>query len=442
MWIINIFLICIAICYTLKLATILGTKFLFLIYILFNFAQQIASIIYLNTGVFVTELNRTTYYVPKATPLFILYTDIFLIMLCYFGKKYKRQYNMTNTIIKSTNLSKAFCYGSLILTVGLALYILADLVVSGIPMFTDLITHYNYYSTYSTLPYAATINNWLSIAMYLLGFAYVHIDKKYFRVSCIFLVIFAMVIRVLMGFRMSGLINVPLNFLAIIALLSNVEFKNIRQILKPKYIILALGIIISVIAIFIASTIFNGNAESVSLGFEVLINRAFGLGNHLWWAAEADKVTGNDFFGHNLLREIGAIFTGKSQYDVDTGIYYLMKKYGYSYIVNVDIKHGIRYAATFITTAVYNWGYFFAIIPITIIARVTIGFINSIEHALKWDKFFQLLLICKIWGTFSTFLIASGTMAEWLNIENYIYFILYFVLRYIGKNSRFTIGSN
>ena len=186
MWIINIFLICIAICYTLKLATILGTKFLFLIYILFNFAQQIASIIYLNTGVFVTELNRTTYYVPKATPLFILYTDIFLIMLCYFGKKYKRQYNMTNTIIKSTNLSKAFCYGSLILTVGLALYTLADLVVSGIPMFTDLITHYNYYSTYSTLPYAATINNWLSIAMYLLGFAYVHIDKKYFRVSCIF----------------------------------------------------------------------------------------------------------------------------------------------------------------------------------------------------------------------------------------------------------------
>lgn len=440
MWIVNIFLICIAVYYTLKLAAIMGTKFLFLIYILFNFAQQIASIIYLNTGVFVTELNRTTYYVPKSTPLFIFYTDIFLIMLCYFGKRNKKQYSINNTVIRSTNLSRSFCHGVLILTVGLALYTLADLVVSGIPMFTDLITHYNYYSMYSTLPYASTINNWLSISMYLLGFAYVHIDKKYFRICCISLVIFAMVIRILMGFRMSGLINIPLNFLAIIALLSNVEFKNIRQILKPKYIILTIGIIISVIAIFIASTIFNGNAESVSLGFEVLLNRAFGLGNHLWWAAEADKVTGNDFFGHNLLKEIGAILTAKSQYDIDTGIYYLMKKYGYSYIVNVDIKHGIRYAATFITTAVYNWGYFFAIIPITVIARVTIGLINSIERAIKLDKFFQLLLICKIWGTFSTFLIASGTMAEWLNIENYIYFVIYFVLRYAGKNAKFTVG--
>lgn len=442
MWIINIILIFIAIYFTLKIATILGGKFLLLIYILFNFAQQITSIIYLNTGVFVNELNRTTYNIPKSTPLFILYTDIFLIMLYYFGKKYKKQSIMTNIIIKSTTLSKTFCYGTILLTLGLVLYTLADLAISGIPMFVDLITHYNYYSTYSTLPFASTINNWLTISMYLLGFAYVHIDKKIFRMSCIVLVIFAMGIRILMGFRMSGLIDIPLNFLAIVALISKEEFKNIRQILKPKYVILALGIIISVITIFIASTIFNGNAESVSVGFEVLINRAFGLGNHLWWAAEADNITGNDFFGHNLLKEIGAIFTGKSQYDVDTGIYYLMKKYGYSYIVNVDIKHGIRYAATFITTAVYNWGYFFAIIPITIIARVTIGFINSIEYALKRDNFIQLLLICKIWGTFSTFLIASGTMAEWLNIENYIYFIIYFALRYARKRTRFTIGRN
>lgn len=437
MWIINIFLISIAVYYIMRLATVIGTKIILLLYILFNFAQQIASIIYLNTGVFVTELNRTTYYIPESIPLFVFYTDVFLAMLCFFGRRYEREYSVKSYEKKSDKLTGFFCYGVLILIVALALYTLADLVVSGIPMFSDSITRYNYYSIYSTLPYAATINNWLSISMYLLGFAFVHIEKKYFRASCVFLVVFTMVIRVLMGFRMSGLINIPLNFGAIIVLMLNVELKNMRQILKPRYIIGIMGLVSAIIAVFIISTISNGNAESISKGFEILINRAFGLGNHLWWAAEADKVSGNDFFGHNFIEEIGAILTGKGPFDVNTGIYHLMKKYGDSYIVNVDIRHGIRYAATFITTVVYNWGYLFAIIPITIISRVTIGFINEIERTLKTGKFFQLLLICKIWGTFSTFLTASGTMTEWLNIENYIYFLVYFILRYIGKRNRF-----
>ena len=144
-------------------------------------------------------------------------------------------------------------------------------------------------------------------------------------------------------------------------------------------------------------------------------------------------------FGHNLLAEFDAILTGKSAYDVSIGMYHLMKKYGDSYIVGVDIKHQIRYAATFITTAVYNFGYFFAPIQLAINAKIMIWFISSIDRAVKEDRFFQLLLLCKVWGTFSTFITATGTMTEWLNLENYFYLLLCFILRCFVGNRRFEI---
>lgn len=441
MWIINSMLICMTIYYILKLVKILGTKILLLVYILFNFAQQIVSILYLNSSVFVIELKKTTYYVPESSPLFILYTNIFLIFLCYFAQN-KFSVNSKEIIARSTNVSKSFCYGAIVLTIIFAIYSMMDLIISGIPMFIETITHYNYYSTYSTLPFASTVNNWLGISMFLIGFTYVHIEKRYIRVTCVLLVIATMVIRILMGFRMSGLIDIPLNFLSVVALLSNVKFKNIKQIIRPKYFIWGIVIVLTVCIIFIATTIGNGNATNISLGVDILINRAFGLGNHLWWAIEADNTTGNSIFGHNILNEIKSIFLCKTQYDVNSGMYYIMKKYGNSYIVNVDIKDGIRYAATFITTSVYTWGYLLAIIPIALMAKITINFISSIEYALKADKFIQLLLLCKIWGTFTTFLIASGTYTEWLNPENYMYFILYFLIHRWGRKYKLVMGTN
>lgn len=437
MWILNSLLIFVGIYLLLKLITLLDAKSIFIFYLIINFSQQIASIIYLNTGVYVSELGRRTYFVPESAPLFILYVDIFLLFMCYFARRTSTK-NLFKEPVKVNNLSRLFCYGVLFITACLAIYTTADLLVSGIPMFVTQITRYNYYEFYSRLPYASTVNNLMGLCMYLLGYTYVHMPKRRLRKMCIFFVILCTILRLLMGNKMSGLINVPLNFLAIVALLSDFKLKNIGSLLKPKYVIVAIVAVISVIALFVGSSILNGTADNISQGIEMLVNRAFGLGNHIWWAAEADQVTGNDFFGHNLGSEIWALLSGKNQFDLNTGIYHLMQKYGDSYIVSVDIIHHIRYAATFITTAVYNWGYFFAIFPIAFTAYATIWFLNSIEAALMRDRFFQMVLLCKIWGTFSTYVVASGTMTEWLNPENYIYFLAYFLLYSYGKKHRFT----
>ena len=429
-----IFLFCI-----LKLFTKIGYKILFLTYILLNFIQQIASIIYLNTGVFVNELNRTTYYVSESIPLFIFYTDIFFIALCFFAKKSNKYSKNTFSIKKSEGLSKWYCYGILLITAMFTMYTFADLCVSGIPMFNDFITHWNYYSVYSTLPYASTVNNLISVAMFLLGFAFVHNNNIYFKKTCIVIMMISVILRILMGFRMSGLIDIPMNFYAIVVLSSPIEFKNIRQAFKIKYILITIFVVSSVVGIFIMSTFMNTNSSDIEMIIDLLVNRALGLGNHLWWAAEADELTGNGIIGHNLLNEILLIITFGDQFDVNTGMYYLMNKYGNSYIVNVDIDHGIRFAATFITTTVYNWGYILSFIPIIIVAKITIWFIYSMEDALISDNFFQLALLCKIWVTFVTFVVASGTIAEWLNIENYLYFLLYLIIKNTIKSSKITI---
>lgn len=439
MWLLIVILILIAIYLLLKLLTILDAKCVFILFLLTNFAQQIASIIYLNSGIYVSELGRSTYYVPESSPLFIFYVDIFLFFLCIFAKK-KANKMLPQNLVATNSLSQLFCYGTLIITSIFALYTIADLQISGIPLFVPIITRYNYYEMYSTLPYASTVNNLLGLCMYLLGYTYVHLPKSGIRILCIFFVLFTTIIRLLMGYRMSGLINIPLDFLAVVMLLSNLKFKSVLDLIKPQKILKAFWCALIIVTLFIVSSVLNGNAKSIAQGIEILFNRAFGLGNHLWWAAEADQVAGNDFWGHNLFAEIWAILCGKNQFDTNIGMYHLMLKYGNSYIVGVDIAHGIRYAATFITTSVYNWGYLFAFIPIAFTAYITIWFLNSIEMALMRDRFFQLILLCKIWGTYYTYVVASGTMTEWLNPENYIYFILYFFFHYYGRNKRFTLG--
>lgn len=439
MWFVNILLLIVGCFLVIKIIEVFSVRFILLVYIIFNFVQQSLSIIYLNRGVFVSELNTFTYYVPESAPLFIFYTDVFLFFIYLFGLKYQYKFSQRK-IEKVSDASKFFCYTSLVVTLGFLLYTFMDLLISGIPMFKTDMTHYNYYSGYSTLPFASTVNNLIGLFMYILGYSYVHIRKKSFKIICVLIVIFSILIRLLMGFRMSGLINIPLNFISVAVLISNKEFNSIRQILKPRYVFIAISIIIASLSFFVISSISNGSAKDINDVFIILENRAFGLGNHLWWALEADNYNGNDIYFHNLSNELNVLLTGKNQYDIDTGVYYLMRKYGYNYIVKVDIKTGIRYATPFITTAVFNFGYILSIPFIALISRIIVLFINNIDRAVKDDRVIQFILLCKIWGTFVTYVTASGTLAEWLNPENYIYLLIYLFLRY-GFNSRFTLDN-
>ena len=154
MWLIDLILIAVACFFCLKIIQIYGARAILLVWTMLTFAQQIASTIYLNTGIYVNELGRTTYYVAKSTPLFILYVDIFLFFLVCFGKN-KMSISRDAVILESTNLSTLVCYSSLLLTIALAGYTILDMLVSGIPMMTSVITHYNYYTTYSRLPMAS-----------------------------------------------------------------------------------------------------------------------------------------------------------------------------------------------------------------------------------------------------------------------------------------------
>ena len=65
MWLIDLILIAVACFFCLKIIQIYGARAILLVWTMLTFAQQIASTIYLNTGVYVNELGRTTYYVAK-----------------------------------------------------------------------------------------------------------------------------------------------------------------------------------------------------------------------------------------------------------------------------------------------------------------------------------------------------------------------------------------
>jgi len=437
-FIIEILLLVVTIYLALRFITILGEKSILLLYMIIHFAQMIMSQFYLNAGNYAYELGKITYYVLESTVLFLFYIDVFLCFLIFFARRVSYKSIAKIEPVKRDDMDSVICRWTIWLVLVLMLYVSLDIVVSGIPLFVSSITRYNYWSSYSTLPFASTVNNWISVGMFLLGYAYVHINKKSFRVICILEVVFVVALRMLMDQKMSGVVDTVLNFIAIAVLSSDNRLSKIRNLINLKYIIIALCIAATAIGIYVFNVTYNGKADSLVMAIELLQERAFGLGNHLWWAAEADNRTGNSLLGRNTLQEVLSVLELRDINDLKAGLYYLMLQYGVGYIVQADINGGVRFGATFLNTSIYYFGYIFAILIIAFVALLVVKFVYMLNYCVKTNRVFPFILLCKIWGTFATYVYASGALTEWINVENFIYFLLFYYLltrrkRYIIK---------
>lgn len=440
MIIIEILLVIVTIYMALKFIAILGEKSVLLLYMIIHFAQMIMSQFYLNAGNYAYELGRITYYVPKSTALFLFYIDVFLGFLILFARRASNKSIARIEPVERRDVDNVICRCSIWLVLVLILYVFLDIAISGVPLFVSSITRYNYWSSYSTLPIASTANNWISVGMFLLGYSYVHIKKKSFRLICIFEVLCVIILRMLMDQKMSGVLDTVLNFVAIATLSSKSGLGRIRNLVKLKYIIISVCVALAAIGLYVFNVTYSGKVDTLSAAIELLQERVLGLGNHLWWAAEADHINGNNLFGRNTLQEVLSVLELRDIYDLNAGLYYLMIQYGAGYIVRADINGGVRYGATFLNTSIYYFGYIFAILIIAFVAWLVVKFVYTINYCVKTNRVIPFILVCKIWGTFAIYVYASGALTEWINVENLIYFLLFYYLR--TRRKRYIISFN
>jgi hypothetical protein len=245
---------------------------------LFQAITIIPSLIYIESGIFISEQGRESFFVG-ATFLFVLYFIItFKLIFATFSSL--RKFKATNPILKFKN--KQYDNTIILYIIIFSLIILlTNAFQSRLPLFDSEITRFTYWSN-SKYPFLNKIFGNTSIFIpFAAGILYK--NKKFVSVS---LLILYFVYNFLIGQKFSPIVSGLFSFFLPILLMSSKTI-NIRNFLNKKIIIssiLLFGLVYFVIykryeqrRPFAIIKIYDPN--------EAMFYRVFGLQGHLMWGA-------------------------------------------------------------------------------------------------------------------------------------------------------------
>lgn len=403
----------------------IGRLAILLLYPGIMFSQYIVNLITLDSGVFVNELGTMTKnaYSAQVYVFFLIVFVSFLILFC------PKNFNVSTgsfTWCRKKLVLKRF--KPLFIFVFIAsfcciAYVFLDMLISGIPLLSGgVITHYNYFKDYSRLPRADTASNFLTFFAALLGSYYALSNK--FRLKSASLTVTALMLlcRVLLGFKMTGLIDVAIAFL-VGAMLFGADASRLKT--KSAFrVVLLLGVLAAVfIGLYLNYMVFSGEATTMNQALDLLYERVFGMGAHLWWAALADQTNGFSIFPRSDV-ELLSPFMLMSEFDTSLGAYGMMLQYGNPVVVTADVAGGVRYTADFIATAIYYNGYILGTFVIIAVAGLVAVLLRLFDKFVYEGRVGSFLVAYYLFTSFTTYFCATGTLTTFFNIRNYIVLIL------------------
>lgn len=405
----------------LQLVKKVGRLTILLLYPAIMVAQYIANLVTLDSGVFVYELGTATSnaYSAQAYILFLVIFLLFLILFC--PKQSKISISPFTKERRSSIVQRYSCFFSIVIAASLCFiaYVLLDMVVSGIPLLSGgVITHYNFFKDYSRLPLADSASNLLTFCAALLGVYYALSDKR--RATIIALVVTALMLacRAMLGFKMTGLIDVAIAFLV-----GAVLFGADASKLKAKSVLRIIGILAVLAAAFIGLylnyMIISGEATNLTQALDLLSERVFGMGAHLWWAALADQSRGFGLFPRSDV-ELLSPFMLMDEFDTSLGVYGMMLQYGNPIVVTADVAGGVRYTADFITTTIYYNGYILGTIVIIIVAGLVAAFLRLFDKLVCDGRVASFFVAYYLFIPFTTYFCATGTLTTFFNAKTYV----------------------
>lgn len=400
----------------------IGRLAILLLYPGIMMAQYVANLITLDSGIYVYELGTTTYNVYSAQ-VYIIFLIIFIYALVLFSPKRLRSRIAMQSLSQGERVSLIKKYQWFILLIFIASisfvgYVLLDMAVSGVPLLSrGTITHYNYFNAYSKLPAADTANNLLTFCAAVLGAFYVLSIERWQKILALVVTAAMLVCRVLLGFKMTGLIDVVIAF-AVGAILFGADTRKLKSTSGLRTALIFIVLAFAAIILYLNYAIYSGEAANIAQALDMLVERVFGMGAHLWWAALADRSNGLSLFPRTA-EETLSPFTFMSELDTSIGVYGMMIAYGNPIVVTADIAGGVRYTADFITTTMYYDGYILGIIVILGIAGVTACFIRLFDGLAANAEVASFFVAYYLFVPFTTYLCATGTLTTFFNLKSY-----------------------
>lgn len=405
----------------LQLIRKVGRLAVLLLYPAIMIVQYIANLVTLDSGVFVYELGTTTSNAYSAQ-IYILFLVVFLLFLTLFCPKQSKVSISSFTKKRQASIVRRYsCFFSIVIVASLCFiaYVLLDMVVSGIPLLSGgIITHYNYFNDYSRLPLASSASNLLTFCAAILGVYYALSDKWRAKVIALAVTALMLVCRIMLGFKMTGLIDVAIGFL-VGAVLFGADASKFKT--KSALRIIAVLVVLAgaFIALYLNYMIISGEAASLTQALDLLSERVFGMGAHLWWAALADNSGGFGLFPRSDV-ELLSPFMLMDEFDTSLGVYGMMLQYGNPIVVTADVAGGVRYTADFITTTIYYNGYILGTIVIIIVAGLVAAFLRLFDKLVCDGRVASFFVAYYLFIPFTTYFCATGTLTTFFNAKTYV----------------------
>lgn len=398
-----------------------GRLAILLLYPVIMIVQYIANLVTLDSGVFVYELGITTSNAYSAQ-VYILFLVVFLLFLTLFCPKHSEVSINPFTKERRESIVRRYSYYFLIVIVislCFIAYVLLDMVVSGIPLLSGgVITHYNFFKDYSRLPFAGSASNLLTFCAALLGVYYALSDKRHTRITALVVTTLIFACRVMLGFKMTGLIDVAIAFLVGVVLFgTGVSKLKTKGALRIIAILAVLSV--AFVGLYLNYMIISGEAASLTQALDLLSERVFGMGAHLWWAALADQSRGFGLFPRSDV-ELLSPFMLMDELDTSLGVYGMMLQYGNPIVVTADVAGGVRYTADFITTAIYYNGYIMGTVVIISVAGLVAAFLRLFDKLVCDGRVVSFFVAYYLFIPFTTYFCATGTLTTFFNVKTYV----------------------
>lgn len=361
-----------------KKSPILSIGLIFLIEIIWMFV----SIVYIDGGTYISEQGRSSYFTGASIRLLLVYLP-FLFFLPRFTKKEQiKKQSYADVEILNLKIKPSLVYiTAQILLIAVISYGVIDMLITGIPLFSDTITRSNFFS-YSKLPYASLLMGEVTFfLMFLNGKCFAESKNKKEKIFCLSILGYSVLHRILMSYKYDGLYQIFFMFFLYL-LYTWLSTAELKKIFSLKNILIALGSLVALLAFIY---LFYALKHKSSNPFDLLLSRLFSLQAHTWWGEDLQHIQNKDYWFNwaQIKKEFLALFNGGNVYDRETGMVNVMFHITHPSIVEAYLSKHLRFYGNFAVVALNCFGYVGTALLGILVAKMISYAIVNFEVAIK-----------------------------------------------------------
>ncbi len=408
--------------------------FLYIFLLYFYQFTAIISTLYLEHGIYITEQARYSF-PTGATARLVLYNIAFFIPLSYFLKKITKN-NINKAIqtkqIKGSNIIVNIMLISISLCI---LFLYYNLIKTGIPLFSDVVTRYVFWDEFSNYVWAKKIHYQISLMGFVLGLIHAFANTKNSKVVTPLLLLLMIVYLVLFGEKFSSIFRTLYMYL--------IPFYSIKYARKKKYLEKKdFILIVLTFTLLFSLSIFHFSQTEDTSALGAILYRVLGLQGHTWWGADEYLTSINTYnYWLHFSDEFSRVFNMESS-SLNTGMKYLMLLIGDSNIVDIYISSNVSFTMAYPAITLYTFGYVGALAFQVLFAMIFAVIIKLFSSSINNKQYIISVLSTKLYISAFT-LFYQGDFFEFFNLQVvgiFYVLVLYSLIIKINRNQRVTFS--